>query len=182
MAGLGEGRRQKDGLALGAPAAKVVLDDKNFHCSAEIRGKSLANHSMNKAFVNLLVRWMVLAQGVALSTKLVPGIKCDEGLTLAVLVQLLSFFNEVLKPLLMLFTLPFIVLTLGLGIWLINALLFYFVARLVDGFHVAGFGSALLGALIVSLTSMIMNSIMRPPPKPPAGPPAGGKREDVIDI
>ncbi len=137
---------------------------------------------MNKAFVNLLLRWLVLALGVLLSTKLVPGIKCDDGLTLAVVVLLLSFCNVVLKPILMLFTLPFIVLTLGLGIWIINAALFYFVGRIVSGFHVAGFGSALLGALIVSLTSMILNSLMRPPPKPPTGGPAPAKREDVIDI
>jgi putative membrane protein len=73
-------------------------------------------------------------------------------------------------------------LSLGLGIWLINALLFYAVGRLVDGFHVAGFGSALFGALIVSVTNMILNNLMRPPPKPPAPPPGGGKAEDVIDI
>ena len=138
---------------------------------------------MNKAFVNLLVRWMVLALGVVLSTKLVPGIHCDDGPTLVVVVLLLSFFNVVLKPILLLFTLPFILLTLGLGIWLINAGLFYFVGRLVNGFHVAGFGSALLGALIVSVTNMVLNSFMRPPPKPPAGRPGtAAKRKDVIDI
>lgn len=137
---------------------------------------------MNKAFVNLLLRWLILALGVVLSTKLVPGIHCDDGLTLAVVVVLLSFFNVVLKPILLLFTLPFIVLTMGLGIWLINAALFYFVAKLVSGFHVAGFGSALLGALIVSVTNLILNSLMRPPPKPPAGRSGPARRDDVIDI
>jgi putative membrane protein len=138
---------------------------------------------MNNAFVNLLLRWLILALGVLLSTKLVPGISCDTSGTLAVVVILLSIFNVVLKPLLMLFALPFIVLTLGLGIWLINALLFYITGRLVQGFHVAGFGSALLGALIVSVTSIVINRLMAPPPKPP-GPPAGGggKGGDVIDI
>jgi len=139
---------------------------------------------MNLAFVNLVLRWLVLALGVTLSTKLVPGIHCDDGATLLVVVLVLSFFNVVLKPLLLLFTLPFIVLSMGLGIWLINALLFYIAGRLVDGFHVAGFGSALLGALIVSITNLILNSLMRPPPKPPSAPPPAGpaKRDDVIDI
>ncbi len=138
---------------------------------------------MNKTFVNLLLRWLILALGVVISTKLVPGIKCDDSLTLLVVVLLLSVLNVVLKPILLLFTLPFIILTLGLGIWLINAMLFYVVGKIVGGFHVAGFGSALLGALIVSLTNIILNSLMRPPPKPPAGPPAGGgKANDVIDI
>jgi putative membrane protein len=139
---------------------------------------------MNHPFVNLLVRWLVLALGVMLSTKIVPGISYDTGTTLLVVVLLLSLFNAVLKPLLLLFTLPFIVLTMGLGIWMINAVLFYFVGRLVDGFHVAGFGSALLGALIVSVTNLVLNRLLTPP-RPPGGPGRSGapaKREDVIDI
>lgn len=139
---------------------------------------------MNQPFVNLLVRWLVLALGVMLSTKIVPGISYDTGTTLLVVVFLLSLFNAVLKPLLLLFTLPFIVLTMGVGIWLINAVLFYFVGRLVDGFHVAGFGSALLGALIVSVTNLILNRLLAPP-RPPGGPGRSGspaRRDDVIDI
>ena len=139
---------------------------------------------MNQPFVNLLVRWLVLALGVVLSTKIVPGISYDTGTTLFVVVLLLSLFNAVLKPLLLLFTLPFIVLTLGIGIWLINAVLFYFVGRLVEGFHVAGFGSALLGALIVSVTNLVLNRLLTPP-RPPGGPGRAGapaKRDDVIDI
>ena len=133
----------------------------------------------------MLVRWLILALGVTLSTKIVPGISYDTGTTLAVVVLVLSFFNAVLKPLLLLFTLPFIVLSLGIGIWLINAILFYFVGRLVDGFHVASFGSALLGALIVSVTNLVLSRMLSPPP-PPRGPGTGaarpGKRDDVIDI
>ncbi|HQY05394.1 MAG TPA: phage holin family protein [Lacunisphaera sp.] len=139
---------------------------------------------MKQPFVNLLVRWLVLALGVMLSTKIVPGISYDTGTTLFVVVLLLSLFNAVLKPLLLLFTLPFIVLTLGVGIWLINAVLFYFVGRLVDGFHVASFGSALLGALIVSVTNLVLNRLLTPP-RPPGGPGRSGapaKRDDVIDI
>ena len=138
---------------------------------------------MNNAFVNLLVRWMVLAVGVWLSTKIVNGISYDSGGTLLVVVLVLSFFNAVLKPLLLLFTLPFIVLTLGIGIWIINALLFFFVGRLVEGFHVSTFGAAMLGALIVSVTNMVLNRLLTPP-KPPGPPPAApvGKRDDVIDI
>ncbi len=139
------------------------------------------HHSMNNAFVNLLLRWLILALGVLLAERLLPGISCDSGLTLVVVVLLLSFFNVVLKPLLLLFTLPFIILSMGLGIWLINAVLFYGVGKLVDGFHVSGFGSALLGALIVSVTNIVINRLLSSPPKPPARPP-GGKRDDVIDI
>jgi len=138
---------------------------------------------MNNGFVNMLVRWLILALGVVLSTKIVPGISYDTGATLAVVVVVLSFFNAVLKPLLLLFTLPFIVLSLGIGIWIINAILFYFVGRLVDGFYVATFGAALLGALIVSVTNMVLSRMLNPPAQP-RGPAPGrpAKRDDVIDI
>jgi putative membrane protein len=140
---------------------------------------------MNNPFVNLLVRWMVLALGVVLSATLVPGIHYDTAGTLAVVVIVLSFCNAVLKPLMVLFTLPFIVLSLGIGVWIINALLFYFVGKLVDGFHVAGFGSAMLGALVVSLTNLFLTRMLKTAPVPPPAPRAprrDEKRDDVIDI
>ncbi len=137
---------------------------------------------MNNAFVNLLLRWLILALGVILSTRIVPGISYDTGATLVVVVLVLSFFNAVLKPVLVLFSLPFIILSLGIGIWIINAILFYFVGRLVTGFQVAGFGSALLGSLIVSLTNMVLSRLLKPPPRPPAPPAGPAKRDDVIDI
>jgi len=92
----------------------------------------------------------------------------------------------VLKPLLLLFTLPFIVLSLGIGIWIINAILFYFVGRLVDGFHVATFGAALMGALIVSVTNLLLSRMLNPP-RPPGPPGPSGRagrtrQDDVIDI
>ena len=140
---------------------------------------------MHNSFVNLLVRWLVLALGVVLSAHLVNGISYDTGETLFVVVVVLSLCNTVLKPLMVLFTLPFIVLSLGIGVWIINALLFYFVGRLVTGFHVASFSAALWGALIVSLTNMLLSRLLvraavrTPPPPPPAGRGPGG---DVIDI
>ncbi len=143
---------------------------------------------MNHPFVNLLVRWAILALGVVLAATLVPGIRYDSGTTLAVVVLLLSFFNAVLKPLLVLFTLPFIVLSLGIGVWVINALLLYFVGKLVDGFSVQSFWAAMLGALVVSLTNLVLTRVLHSaatpprPPTPPSGPRGRGKDDDVIDI
>ena len=126
----------------------------------------------------LLVRWLVLALGVLLATKLVPGISCSDGATLIVVVVLLSFFNAILKPVLLLFTLPFILLTMGLGIILINALLFYWAGELVSGFEVRSYGAAIGGAIVVSVTNLVVSFLTRGPPKPPK--PA--KPSDVIDI
>ncbi|MBL9190518.1 MAG: phage holin family protein [Opitutaceae bacterium] len=141
---------------------------------------------MNSSFLQLLVRWAVLALGVTIATKIVPGIECRDGMTLLVVVLLLSFFNAILRPLLVLFTLPFIIFTMGLGVVVINALLFLMVGQLVTGFYVAGFWSAVGGALVVSVTNLILSLLMQrrgPPPPPPRTPPAGrARRDDVIDI
>jgi putative membrane protein len=142
---------------------------------------------MNSALSQLFMRWAILALGVTLATKLGIGIRCDSGSTLLVVVVLLSFFNAILKPLMVLFTLPFILLTLGLGMVVINALLFLLVARLVDGFYVASFWSAVGGAIVVSVTNLILNVFTRGPRGPGGGggSPARAKKEkpaDVIDI
>ena len=80
-------------------------------------------------WLNLLVRWTIIAVGVALSAWIVPGITYDDGVTLLIVVALLSLFNAILKPLLVIFTLPFVVLSLGLGIWLILAFCFWALVR-----------------------------------------------------
>lgn len=140
---------------------------------------------MRHPFINLLVRWSVLALGVALAAEIVPGISYKSGATLFWVVLLLSLFNTILKPVLVLFTLPFIVLTMGIGMLVINALLFLWVGRLVDGFLVDGFWSALWGAVIVSITNLVLNRMLRNAtasarPAPP--PPRPTKPTDVIDI
>jgi len=145
-------------------------------------GAAQGGRPMNHPLLQLLLRWAVLALGVTLASHVIPGIAYDTPRTLVVVVLLLSFFNAVLKPLLVLFTLPFILLTLGIGVWLINSLLFYFVGKLVDGFHVAGFGSAMLGALIVSLTNLFLSQMLRRAATPPPAPPRTGRRDDVIDV
>jgi putative membrane protein len=135
---------------------------------------------MNSPFARLIVRWLVLALGVVIATHVVPGIHCSDFGSLVAVVILLSFFNAILRPVLVLFTLPFIIVTMGLGIVVINAILFLFVGRLVDGFIVAGFWPAVGGSLVVSITNFVVNAAMRTSGRPPSGPPAKGG--DVIDI
>ena len=145
---------------------------------------------MNHPFLQLLVRWSVLALGVTLATKLITGIHCDDVGTLAAVVVLLSLFNAVLKPLLVLFTLPFILLSLGLGMLVINAFLFMLVGEMVKGFQVESFWSALGGALIVSVTNIVVSMVIGKKPRPPRPPGAAPqpasrpsvKNDDVIDI
>jgi putative membrane protein len=140
---------------------------------------------MRSPIAQLLMRWLVLALGVILATNLVDGIKYESNGALVSVVLLLSVFNAILKPLLVLFTLPFIIVTMGFGVVVINALLLLLVSRLVGGFHVMGFWPAVWGSLIISVTNWLASAYIRSArkgerkPPPPPKPPKGG---DVIDI
>lgn len=115
---------------------------------------------MPNPLLRLFQHWCLLAVGVLLAAHIVPGIGYNSGGTLIAAILVLSLLNIFLKPLLLLFTLPFIVLTLGIGILVINALLFLLVGRLIGGFEVAGFGSAFLGGLIVSVVGFFFNALL----------------------
>lgn len=107
------------------------------------------------SFKSLSRIWLFPAVGVLIASHIFKGIHYNDIGALIVAVLLMSFCNMFLKPLLMFLALPFIVLTFGFGIWLINALLFMGVGFIVDGFYVDRFGSAMAGALVVSLTGPV---------------------------
>ncbi len=105
----------------------------------------------------LLIRFGVTAVAVLLATQVVPGIEARSlaaGLTAVIVLALL---NAIVRPLLYLISLPVIVLTLGLFMVLINALLLWLTALLVKGFVVEGFWPAVWGALLISVVSTILN-------------------------
>ncbi|HWH75595.1 MAG TPA: phage holin family protein [Methylibium sp.] len=107
--------------------------------------------------MKLLARWMLLACALLLVAHVYPGVQVASfsGALLAALV--LGLFNAVLRPVLVLLTLPVTVLTLGLFLFVINALMFYWVAGLLDAFSVAGFGAALVGSLIYSAFGLVID-------------------------
>lgn len=150
---------------------------------------------MSHAFLRLMLRWAVLGVGVALAAAIVPGIDYDTWKTLLVVVVLLGLFNAFLRPILVLFTLPFVLLTLGLGLIVINALLLYAVGRWVDGFEVQGALAAVLGSLIISVTNMFLSRLTGTGPGirmrgsvqvnrggPRGKPPERIKDKDAIDV
>lgn len=107
--------------------------------------------------LGLLVRWAVIALGVYVAAHTSKGIAYDNEQTLAVVVVVLSLLNLFVKPLLVLFTLPFVVMSFGLGLWLINAGLLMLTAKLVSGFMVESFTSALWGSLVISALSLLVH-------------------------
>ena len=106
----------------------------------------------------ILVRLAITALGLWVATALVDGVRADDTFTLILAAIVLGLVNAVVRPVAILLTIPLTVLTLGLFLWPINAGMLWLVGRLLDGFDVAGFGSALLGAALVSVTGWIGNA------------------------
>ena len=110
--------------------------------------------------MKILVRWLLLAAALLLVAHLYPGVVVQSFGAAMIAALVLGLFNAVLRPLLVLLTLPVTLLTLGLFLFVINALMFYFAANILDGFTVAGFGAALIGSLIYSLCGMVIDVAM----------------------
>lgn len=111
-------------------------------------------HNHSGGIKGLLTRWLVLTLAVWLAASVVPGVEYDSWGSLLLAALLLGLLNSFVKPLLMFLSLPFILLTLGFFVMIINALVLMLVAKLVEGFHVAGFWPAMGAAIIVSLVGL----------------------------
>lgn len=101
----------------------------------------------------LLLAWLINALALLALPYVVPSVQVSGFGTALVAALLLGLVNTLIRPLLVLLTLPATVLTLGLFIFVINGLLFWMVASFLEGFQVAGFWSAVLGAIVYALIS-----------------------------
>jgi len=138
----------------------------------------------------MLWRWLIITVSVWVATYIVPGISYDNWQSLLVAALVLGALNAFLKPILVLFSLPVVVMTMGLFLLIINAVLLLLTGHLVKGFHVAGFWSALGASVIISVVSLILGQrgrviarpVSSPPPAPPPhkGPPPGNG--PIIDV
>jgi len=105
--------------------------------------------------VGFLFRAVIAALGLWLATLWVRGIRIDTPTTLVLAGVLLGVVNAVVRPIAIVLTLPFTVLTIGLFLLVVNAAMLGLVALLLPGFHINGFWAAFLAALIVSVTGWI---------------------------
>lgn len=105
----------------------------------------------------LLIRFVVTGTAVLLTTEVVPGIEVEGPSAGIAAVILLALLNALVRPVLYLLSLPFIILTLGLFMVIINALLLQLVSYMVKGFLVEGFWPAVWGAVLISVVSTVLN-------------------------
>ncbi|MBA7511848.1 hypothetical protein ES705_03844 [subsurface metagenome] len=126
--------------------------------------------------MKLLLRWIIVAFSLFVAAWLVPGIRVEGNawLIYSVMAVILGLVNAVVRPLLKLLTCSLIILTLGLFVLVINGLTLWLASSIAInwfhvGFYVDGFWSAFLGALIVSIVSIILSAFIKEPDKMPKG-------------
>ena len=111
--------------------------------------------------MKLILRLLLTTLAVVLLSYVLPGVNVDSMWTAIVLAVVLALLNFLVKPLLVLFTLPVTILTLGLFLLVINALIILFAENLVPGFQVAGFWWALIFSLLLSFLQAVLHSILK---------------------
>lgn len=111
--------------------------------------------------MKLVLRWLLGAAALMLIAYYVPGIQVASFYSALVAALILGLINALIRPLIILFTLPINILTLGLFTLVINALMFWLASSVVKGFFVAGFWPAFWGALLMCVISWVVNSLFK---------------------
>ena len=110
--------------------------------------------------MRLLLVWLLNTLALVAVAYLMPSVSISSFGAALVAAALLGLVNTIIRPILVLLTLPVTVLTLGLFIFVINGLLFWAVASMLEGFDVAGFWSAVLAAIVYSLISWLLSALV----------------------
>lgn len=110
--------------------------------------------------MKLLVKWLLSAAALLAVAHLYSGVVVQSFSAALVAALVIGLLNTVLRPILVVLTLPVTVLTLGLFLFVINALMFYWASAMLDGFQVRSFGAALIGSLLYTLIGLVINSAL----------------------
>ncbi|OEU75051.1 MAG: hypothetical protein BA869_09665 [Desulfuromonadales bacterium C00003107] len=108
----------------------------------------------------LFVRWLMLTVAIMAAAYLLPGIEVKGVFSAFFAAAILGILNALLRPLLLLLTLPLNILTLGLFTFVINALMLMMASGIISGFHIAGFWSAIFGSLVIGVVSWLLTSMI----------------------
>ena len=108
---------------------------------------------------NLLTRFLAVVFALFLAAYVVPGITVEGIYAASVVAVSLGVLNVLVRPILVVLTLPVTIITLGLFLLVLNACIFWFVGSIIEGFEVAGFLDALLGSIIVSVISSLVQKL-----------------------
>ena len=110
--------------------------------------------------MRLILVWLVNTASLIAVAYLMPSISVSSFTTALVAALILGLVNTIIRPVLVVLTLPATILTLGLFIFVINGLLFWMVGSFIEGFHVAGFWAGFFGAIVFSLVSWLLSALL----------------------
>jgi len=110
--------------------------------------------------MKLILKWLLSATALLALAHLYSGVEVKSFGAALIAAFVIGLLNIVLRPLLVILTLPVTVITLGLFLFVINALMFWAAASVLDGFHVSGFGAALVGSVLYSITGLVVDSAL----------------------
>ena len=110
--------------------------------------------------LRLLAVWVVNTVALIAVAYLLPGISVSSFVTALIAALVLGLVNAVIRPILLLLTLPVTVVTLGLFIFVLNGLLFWLVGSFIDGFVVSGFWPGVFGAIVFSIISWLLSALL----------------------
>ena len=110
--------------------------------------------------MKLLLKWLLSAAALLFVAYVYGGVQVQSFGSALIAAFVIGLFNAVLRPVLVILTLPVTVVTVGLFLFVINALMFWAAAGVLDGFHVNGFMAALLGSLISSALGLVIESAL----------------------
>ena len=109
--------------------------------------------------MKFLAQLVVSTLAVIVTALILPGVHVDSAITAIIVAAVLAFLNAIVKPILVILTIPITVFTLGFFLLVINALMIMLAAKIVDGFHVDGFWVALIFSLMLSLVNAAFEAI-----------------------
>lgn len=110
--------------------------------------------------MRLILQWLLGALALLLIARLYGGVQVDDWTSALIAAAVIGLLNLIVRPVLVLLTLPVTLVTLGLFLFVINALLFWAASGLSGGFHVSSFWAALLGSLLYSLLSLLIDKLL----------------------
>ena len=110
--------------------------------------------------MKLLVKWLLSATALLAIAYIYSGVQVTSFTTALVAAFVIGLFNTIVRPILVILTLPVTLVTLGLFLFVINALMFWAASGVMSGFRVSGFGAALVGSLIYSVSGLVIESAL----------------------
>jgi len=119
---------------------------------------------MNKQFFNLILRWGINSLGLLIAAGAVGSVTFEQQRVSVILTAglILAFINAIIKPIIMIMSLPFIVLTLGLFIVVVNGFMVFLLSKFYGQLNISSFGAAIVTGLVIGLVNFIVTKIIEP--------------------